>query len=322
VSVVTTDAYALQATGLTKQYRSVRALDNLDLNVPLGGIHGFLGPNGSGKTTTIRIALGLSLPDSGQLRVLGEDVVTNRVAAVGRVGAIVEEPRFFPSFSGRHNLRLLASSIGTPSTRVDELLELTGLSESARRHYSGYSLGMKQRLAIAATLLKDPALLIFDEPTNGLDPAGIHQIRVTMKTLAQQGRTVLVSSHMLAEVEQLVDTVSIISHGRLVAEGRLHELLGPADHAVIVEVPDPYLAATVLDSAYRVSQSGPNLLEIRPVPSGPPPRAGEINRLLAAQGCYASTLTTKTESLEDAFLRLTESHRAPQAMTRAEGGLR
>ena len=297
--------YALQASGLSKRYGAVQALNQLDLRVPRGGIHGFLGPNGSGKTTTIRLALGLARPDSGRLEVLGLDVATSLKAAVARVGAIVEQPKFFPGFSGRHNLRLLALSIGATSSRVDQVIEQVGLAERARSRFDSYSLGMKQRLAIAATLLKDPELLIFDEPTNGLDPAGIQQIRTTMQSLAEQGRTILMSSHLLGEVEQVADTVSIITGGRLVAEGRLRDLLGPGDRCVAIEVPDAGAALALLQSQYRVRQVGRNLVEVRALPGADHPDPAELNRLLAVNHWYASALVTRTESLEDAFLRLT-----------------
>jgi ABC-type multidrug transport system ATPase subunit len=296
--------YALLASGLTKRYGSVQALDQLDLRVPRGGIHGFLGPNGSGKTTTIRLALGLARPDAGRLEVLGHDVSTDLPAAVLNIGAIVEQPKFFANFTARHNLRLLAVSMGVPMTRVDEVLELVGLADRARSKFDGYSLGMKQRLAIAATLLKDPELLIFDEPTNGLDPAGIQQIRATMQDLAAQGHTILMSSHILGEVEQVADTVSVIARGRLVAEGRLRDLLGPGDRCVTVEVPDPGAAIAVL-TGLRVTQIGHNLLEIRALPGMPDPDSAALNRVLATNGVYASALVTRTESLEEAFLRLT-----------------
>jgi len=213
---------AIVVRGLRKSYRTRRgirvvALEGLDLDVPAGGVHGFLGPNGSGKTTSIRMLLGLVRADAGRMQIFGHSVPEQLPQVIGRVGAVVESPRFFPSFSGRRNLNLLAGAIGARQQQVDQVLEQTDLSDRANDRFSSYSLGMKQRLAIAATLLKSPELLIFDEPTNGLDPQGIHQIRVTMRRLASEGRTVLVSSHLLGEVEQIADTISIISRGRLLA---------------------------------------------------------------------------------------------------------
>src|SRR5690606_37579936 len=200
-------------------------------------------------TTTIRMLLGLVRPDAGRMRIFGHHVPERLPEVVDRVGAIVESPKFFPSFSGRRNLELLAGGIGVPRTKVDEVLEEVGLAGRDKDRYASYSLGMKQRLAVAATLLTSPDLLIFDEPTNGLDPAGIHEIRGTMRRLADQGRTVLVSSHILAEVEQVADTVSIIGQGRLLASGSVAEVVGDRAGAVRVGIADPAGAAQVLAAA-------------------------------------------------------------------------
>lgn len=229
---------AVSTRGLRKTYRSLRgkrtvAVQGLDLDVPAGGVHGFLGPNGSGKTTSIRMLLGLIRADAGTMSIFGQPVPQQLPQVVSRVGAIVESPKFFPTFSGHKNLRLLAEAIGVDRKRVDEVLAETSLGERGKDRYKTYSLGMKQRLAIAATLLKEPELLIFDEPTNGLDPAGIREIRETMRELGQQGRTVLVSSHILAEVEQVADTVSIIGHGRLLASGSVAEVIGSKSGSVV-----------------------------------------------------------------------------------------
>ena len=208
-----------------KTYGGVRkgrtvAVDDLTLSVASGGVHGFLGPNGSGKTTTIRILLGLVSPDAGAVRVLGADVPRGLPAVVGRVGALVESPQLFPTFSGRRNLQILAGLTDLPGTRVEQLLELVGLAERADDRVKGYSLGMRQRLAIAAAMLKAPELLILDEPTNGLDPAGMVEVRELIRTLGSDGRTtVFLSSHLLTEVEAVCDAVTILGRGRLVASG-------------------------------------------------------------------------------------------------------
>ena len=193
--------WAIQASGLIKRYGGRPVLRSLELNVPRGGVHGLLGPNGSGKTTTIRILLGLVRANFGRAHILGHEVPGDLPAVIGQVGAIVESPKFAPRMTGRHNLDVLADSIGVPRRRVTEVLLEVGLAADADRRFASYSLGMKQRLAIAATLLKSPEVLIFDEPTNGLDPVGIHDIRSTMRALADSGRTVLVSSHILSEIE-------------------------------------------------------------------------------------------------------------------------
>ncbi len=295
---------AVATRALRKTYRSVRgrqvAVVGLDLDVPTGGVHGFLGPNGSGKTTTIRMLLGLVRPDSGSMTLFGQAVPERLPEVIGRVGAIVESPKLFPAFSGRRNLTLLADAIGAPRTRVDEVLDETGLADRADDRYASYSLGMKQRLAIAATLLKSPDLLIFDEPTNGLDPAGIHEIRRTMRRLADGGRTVLVSSHILAEVEQVADTVSIIGRGRLLASGTVADVIGERTAAVRVGVPQPERAAAALHAAgLQVRPDGTRLLvEGEPEPA-------RITWLLAQQGLWVHELTPVRAGLEQVFLELT-----------------
>ncbi|OLT46008.1 ABC transporter [Cellulosimicrobium sp. CUA-896] len=295
---------AIETRALRKTYRSRRGravgVEGLDLVVPVGGVHGFLGPNGSGKTTTIRMLLGLVRADSGSARVFGHEVPRHLPDVVGRVGAIVESPKFFPAFSARKNLDLLAVAIGAPGGRVGEVLEEVGLAARARDRYRGYSLGMKQRLAIAATLLKDPDLLIFDEPTNGLDPAGIREIRDTMRGLADRGRTVLVSSHILAEVEQVADTVSIIARGRLIASGRVDDLIGAGGRSVRVGVPDQERAAAVLAAAgHGVRRDGRHLL----VDGVAEP--ARITRALAAHDLWVDELVPVQAGLESVFLELT-----------------
>ncbi len=296
---------AISTRGLRKTYRSLRgrsvAVEGLDLDVPYGGVHGFLGPNGSGKTTTIRMLLGLIRPDSGTMTLFGQTVPQHLPAVIGRVGAIVEQPKFFPQFSARRNLELLAGAIGAPPTAVGRVLTDVGLADRAKDSYRSYSLGMKQRLAIAATLLKDPDLLIFDEPTNGLDPAGIREIRDTMRRLGSEGKTVLVSSHILAEVEQVADTVSIIGHGRLLASGRVDELVGgQATLSVKVGVADLPAAHQVLQAAQLDARVEGAHLQVRGVAD-----SADITRLLAAQGLYVNELVPQHADLESVFLELT-----------------
>lgn len=302
-----TTELAVATIGLRKTYRTRRgrqvALQGLDLAVPVGGVHGFLGPNGSGKTTTIRMLLGLASADSGTMQIFDHQVPERLPEVVGRVGAIVESPKFFPAFTGRKNLSLLADAIGTSRTRIDEVLEETGLGDRGEDRYKGYSLGMKQRLAIAATLLKSPDLLIFDEPTNGLDPAGIRQIRETMRQLGQQGRTVLVSSHVLAEVEQVADTVSIIGRGRLLAAGTVDDVIGGSIAAAVrVGVSDPDTAMTVLaDNGLTVTREA----EMLRVDGETDP--ARITYLLAQHQLYVNELTPVKLDLESVFLELTSA---------------
>jgi len=289
----------LRKTYLSRGSRRV-AVQGLSMAVPLGGVHGFLGPNGSGKTTTIRMLLGLVRADSGTAEVFGEEVPVRLPRVIDRVGAIVESPKFFPAFTARQNLALLAGAIGTPRHRVDEVLEQTHLGDRGRDRYAGFSLGMKQRLAIAATLLKDPDLLIFDEPTNGLDPAGIREVRDTMRSLGAQGKTVLVSSHILAEVEQVADTVSIIGHGALLAEGTVSDILGGSGVAQVrVGVAAPDRAEQVLrDEGFTSSRDGEFIVVGAEDPSA-------VTRALAGHGLYVSELVPIRPDLESAFLALT-----------------
>ncbi|GAA1427924.1 ABC transporter ATP-binding protein [Microlunatus lacustris] len=308
-------AYAVEVSDLRKTYRTrkgrFQAVGGLDLKVPLGGVHGFLGPNGSGKTTTIRMLLGLIKADSGSIRIFEQPIPTALPQVIGRIGAIVEQPKFFPAFSGRRNLELLATGIGTPARRVGEVLDEVGLAGRDRDRFRTYSLGMKQRLAIAATLLKDPELLIFDEPTNGLDPAGIHEIRATMRGLADRGKTVLVSSHILSEVQLVADTVSIIGRGRLLAEGEVDDILaGTGGQAVRVLVADPVRAAAVLAPAgFAATPLPEGRMEVRRTGDQPGFDPAQVTWLLAQQGLHVAELVPVRADLEAVFLDLTaEEH--------------
>lgn len=311
--------YAVEVSDLRKSYRTRKgrhqAVGGLDLKVPLGGVHGFLGPNGSGKTTTIRMMLGLIKADSGHIRVFDSEVPAGLSGVIGRVGAIVEQPKFFPAFSGRRNLELLATAIGTPRKRVDEVLAEVGLQGRERDAFRKYSLGMKQRLAIAGTLLKDPDLLIFDEPTNGLDPAGIHDIRATMRSLADRGKTVLVSSHILSEVQQVADTVSIIGRGKLLAEGEVDDIIAAGGgQAVRLGVADPARAAAILGPAgFTVVPLPASRMEVRATAAAGAEAAAfdpaRITWLLAQQGLFVFELMPIQADLESVFLELTaEEH--------------
>ena len=310
----------IETSGLRKVYRSagrrVVAVDGLDLEVPAGGVHGFLGPNGSGKTTTIRMLLGLARPTKGSIRMFGLDVPGQLPRVLERVGAIVEEPRFVPGFSGRKNLRLLARTIGAPRSAVGSSLEQVGLTDRARESYRGYSLGMRQRLAIAAALLKSPDLLILDEPTNGLDPAGIQAIREMIRDLGESGVTVLLSSHILAEVQQVCHSVSIVGDGRLLAAGRVEDLLGQNVLRTRVGVTDPQGAQHFLEAAgHTVTREGDLLL----VEGHRDPE--QLTRLLADKGVFVRELTPVRPSLESFFLKLTGragSTTAPTALTAPE----
>ena len=315
---------AVEMTGVSKTYRRRggqphKAIDKLDLLVESGGVHGFLGPNGSGKTTTIRVLLGLVASDGdGQIRLLDQPVPEGLPDVIGGVGALVETPLFFPNFSGRLNLQLLAETAGVGKDRVEECLETVDLRDRAGDKFKGYSLGMKQRLGIAAALLKSPQLLILDEPSNGLDPAGIRDVRELIRRLGHDGRTtVLLSSHLLAEIQQVADHVTILARGRCVATGPVNEVLAAASTSdVRVRVADPAAAATVLTGAgFRISPAT--------LPDGSPDWSvivvhavatpSEINRLLADHGHWLDELSPVHADLEAAFLAITQDAPAGQA---------
>ncbi len=299
----------IETTDLRKEYRSRRgrlvAVKGLSLHVPVGGVHGFLGPNGSGKTTTIRMLLGLARASGGEMRLFGKEVPRLLPEVMGRTGAIVEQPKFMPGFTGRRNLSLLATTLGQDSRKVDEVIETVGLKGRDKDRYRGYSLGMKQRLAIAGALLKSPELLILDEPTNGLDPAGIREIRETIRTLGESGVTVLLSSHILAEVQQVCDGVSIIGHGSLLASGPVSEVVGGrATTGVRLRLGDQSTAASVLEQGgYAVRRDDQHLV----VDTDADPAA--VNELLARAGLYVSELTAVRADLETVFLELTADDR-------------
>ncbi|MEH1165358.1 ATP-binding cassette domain-containing protein [Micromonospora sp. CPCC 205539] len=298
----------IEIEGLSKTFQSFRrgrrvAVDEFDLLVEAGQIHGFLGPNGSGKTTTLRALLGLVQADSGRMTVLGEPSPQLLPRVAGRVGAIVESPQFFGNFTGHRTLRLLARAGGVPVARVDEVLEQVGLRDRGDERVKGYSLGMKQRLAVASALLKDPQLLILDEPANGLDPAGIREMRDLMRSLSAAGVTVLVSSHILGEIQLICDHVTIISRGRRVASGRVEEVLAGHDrHEFLVRVAEPERAAELLGAAELTATVDGDSLVV-----GGATDPTVISRLLGEQGLWVSELTPLRPDLESVFLELTGS---------------
>ncbi|HEY9564089.1 MAG TPA: ABC transporter ATP-binding protein [Nocardioides sp.] len=294
----------IETRGLQKSFTSRKgkrvAVRDLDLAVPAGGVHGFLGPNGSGKTTTIRMLLGLSRASAGSMLLFGREVPKHLPVVLPRIGAVVESPKFAPTFTGRQNLLLLARSIGAPDTAVDEALETVSLDGRDDDRFRSYSLGMKQRLAIAATLVKKPDLLILDEPTNGLDPAGIREIRETIRDLGARGVTVLLSSHILAEVQQVCDSATIIGHGRMLASGKVEDLIGTSS-SYRVAVADPDRAETLLRDAGYVVEQRDRLLWVQSEED-----SSTITRVLAEAGLYLDELVPQHADLESVFLQLTE----------------
>jgi ABC-2 type transport system ATP-binding protein len=301
--------WAVEASGLTKRFGANVAVDGVELRVPRGSAFGCLGPNGAGKTTLIRILLGLTRAGGGTMSLLGFPVPAERKQALARVGAIVDEPRFHPHLTGRDNLRLLAAARGgDASGRIDSSLERVGLTQRAGDKVASYSMGMRQRLGVACSLLGDPELLILDEPMNGLDPAGMHEMRVMIASLAGEGRTVVLSSHLLDEVERTCDAVAIVDRGRIVRQGSIDELIrGAGTGSVQVDCADPARAARVIDEAgiaagTSVADDGLTVT----LPAGASRElVADINRRLVAAGISVYGLQEVRASLEDWFLSVT-----------------
>jgi ABC-2 type transport system ATP-binding protein len=292
----------IEVTDLRKRYRKATAVDGLTFKIREGRITGFLGPNGAGKTTTLRILLGLVLPTSGTATIEGR-----RYRAlddpVRQVGAVLEATNYHPKRSGRNHLRMLAAAAGVPAQRGDELLGFVGLANVARRRVGGYSLGMRQRLSVAGALLGDPRLLVLDEPANGLDPEGIRWLRDFLRDFVAGGKTVFISSHVLAEMEQLADEVVIIHHGRLVAHQTMDELTARAAGGTRVRSPQAVaLSAALAREGIEATTDADRLTT-----AAPPERVGEI---AAANGIVLHELAAEASTLEEAFLELT-----------AEGGI-
>lgn len=280
------------------------AVDRLDLTVAGGGVFGFLGPNGSGKTTTIRCLLGLATPTDGTCRLFGHDSSTDLHRVIARVGSIVEAPALFATFSATKNLELLARIYDLPAARVDEVLETVDLVDRKKDLVKHYSLGMRQRLAIAAALLKDPELLILDEPANGLDPRGIREVRALLRRLGEEGRTVFVSSHILSEVEQLCDRVAILSRGRCVAQGPVSDVLSQGRRpGVVVRIADAHRALSLLNASGFPTRLEQGALHVD-LEHGD---GALIAETLARHDLYPSELRPVAVDLETVFLELTET---------------
>ncbi len=289
----------VETRGLTKRYGSLTAVSDLNLNVRRGEVYGFLGPNGAGKTTTLRMLLGLIRPSSGDATVIGGSPGTPD--SLERVGALVESPAFYPYLSGRDNLRVMARYSGVGKDRIGEVLDQVELSERAKDKFRKYSLGMKQRLGVAAALLKEPELLILDEPTNGLDPKGMADMRRLIRTLGTGDRTVLLSSHLLGEVEQICDRVGVIQEGELVAQGTVSELRGREGLLVRAEpVKEAHEIAKRLAGVEEVKETD-GMLRLTTDPG----RAAEINAKLVSAGLRVSEIRPSEQSLEEVFLKLT-----------------
>ena len=330
---------SIETRGLTKRFGQQLAVNGVDLAVPKGAVFGFLGPNGSGKTTTIRLLLGLATATGGSMRVLGEEMPRKLADVLPRVGALVEGPAFYPFLSGAANLRRMDAadpygSAATRRARVQSALERVGLTHAADKQVRAYSLGMKQRLGIANALLAPRELLVLDEPTNGLDPQGTREVRSLVRSLAADGATVFVSSHLLAEVEQICTHAAIMSAGRLVAQGTLAELRGAGQARIRVLTPDPGTAAQVLtglgltatlstdgrtsgDAGSGAAGSGTDAALFASLPAAPPGADREdagsalavepeaVVAALVAAGVRVRGFATEQASLEDRFVALT-----------------
>jgi ABC-2 type transport system ATP-binding protein len=299
------------ASALSKRYREVLAVDGVDIDVPRGVVGGFVGPNGAGKTTTIQLLLGLVRPTSGVAKVLGESIV-HPERYLRRVGALIESPYFYPALSGRRNLQVLTRLGRLDDSRIDEVLAMVELSARADDRVKTYSLGMKQRLGVAAALLPDPELVILDEPTNGLDPGGIREMRSVMRGLADRGITVLVSSHLLREIEAICDHLMMIDHGRIVFQGPISGLLDAQQTGIVARPEHAADLAKLLAlcaAAGKQARVDGDVLRVSAEESW----AAELNRQAFAAGITLSGLEVTRASLEEAFFAITEQDDAERA---------
>ncbi|HEX9897387.1 MAG TPA: ABC transporter ATP-binding protein [Dehalococcoidales bacterium] len=293
----------LRTISLSKRFGKLEAVKDLNLEVRRGEVFGFLGPNGAGKSTTVGMLLGLITPTAGNIELFDRKFENNQWASLRRVGAVIEEPAFYPYLSGRDNLEALARAIGGISrAKIAEVLELVGLQERAADQYGHYSLGMKQRLGIASTLLRDPELIILDEPTSGLDPAGMKEIRNLLPRLAQENRTVFLCSHLLHEVEQVCDRVAIIKQGVMLICAPIHELLAQGQ-MLQIKVDDPAQAVAALSALPWINSVKRENDYI--IVDAPKDSASRVNKVLGEHNIFPSELTTHSVSLESVFLQLT-----------------
>jgi ABC-2 type transport system ATP-binding protein len=290
----------VEIDGLTKRYGALTAVDGISLTVRPGEVYGFLGPNGAGKTTTLRMLLGLIRPDAGRVSVLGH--APGSRAALLATGALVEAPTFYPYLSGRANLVVLARYAGVPLREVDRVLVVVDLADRAEDRFSSYSLGMKQRLGVAAALLKDPELVVLDEPTNGLDPAGMRDMRALVRSLGADGRTVLLSSHLMGEVQQICDRVGVINRGRMVTESAVSDLRAGADLVVTATPTDA--ARTHLEAMPEVR--GVRVSGDRLLVQVDDPHTADVTRALVTAGLAVTEVRREARQLEDVFFEMTE----------------
>jgi ABC-2 type transport system ATP-binding protein len=307
--------WAVETHNLTKRFGDNVALDGVDLKVPRGCAFGYLGPNGAGKTTLIRVLLGLTHADAGSMSLLGYEVPRHRDVALARVGAIVDEPRFHAHLTGRENLQILAAAREPAARgRIGPALERVGMSTRADDRVAKYSMGMRQRLGVAACLLGDPQLLILDEPMNGLDPAGMHDMREMIRSFVAEGRTVVLSSHLLDEVERTCDAVAIVDRGHVIRQGPITELLSGANMEVQIECSTPDAACQLLAAANLAEhvEVGADGLTISLAAGSDRSVVAEVNRVLVDGGVSVYRLQLNQASLESWFLEVTTRLGAPQ----------
>jgi ABC-2 type transport system ATP-binding protein len=303
----------ITVSGLAKTFGTVKAVDNLSFTVEPGTVTGFLGPNGAGKTTTLRCLLGLVTPTAGGSTIGGRPYTELHTPAT-TVGALLEASSFHPARTARSHLRVYCTVSGISTRRADEVLELVGLTGAANRKVKGFSMGMRQRLGLAAALLGDPQVLILDEPANGLDPEGIVWLRQFLRQLAGQGRTILVSSHVLSEVEQTVDSIVIINNGRLVRQGTLAELSEHHGHAVLVRSPEAERLVSALDGKAEIDKLDDGALRI----TGP--STAEVGHLAFVERIELHELATERSDLEQIFFALTGDTGSVEHFGSVEGG--
>ena len=295
----------IEVANLTKRYRKTVAVDDLSFKIREGAITGFLGPNGAGKTTTLRVILGLVHPTGGRATVMGR-LYRQLESPTQQVGAVLEASDFHPGRSGRNHLRVLAAATGIPRSRVEEVLEVVDLQDAAGRRAGGYSLGMRQRLSLAGALLGDPRILVLDEPANGLDPQGIRWLREFLRSLAAEGRTIFISSHVLAEVEQIVDEVVIIHRGKFVVQATTAELVARAAGGIRARSPQAdRLRAALEEAGVKVASSEGDLLTLADATTA------QVGEIAAAKGIVLHELVAESSSLEEAFLDLTSKEETP-----------
>jgi len=295
----------IEVESLTKRFRKTVAVDDLSFKIREGAITGFLGPNGAGKTTTLRVILGLVHPTAGKATVMGR-LYRQLESPTQQVGAVLEASDFHPGRSGRNHLRVLAAATGIPRSRVEEILEVVDLQGAAGRRAGGYSLGMRQRLSLAGALLGDPRILVLDEPANGLDPQGIRWLREFLRSLAAEGRTIFISSHVLAELEQIVDEVVIIHRGKFVVQASTAELVARAAGGIRARSPQAdQLRAALEQAGVKVASSEGDLLTIADATTA------QVGEIAAAKGIVLHELVAESSSLEEAFLDLTSQDEAP-----------